>query len=80
MAVEPNLTLMQMIKPLKIGKKPVAANLLARPTKPNPTRIEATPLQEAVALEAYYAYVQQGRPEGCDVQHWLEAEAPVLSI
>ena len=40
---------------------------------------EGRPSQEAVALEAYFTYVQQGRPEGCDVQHWLEAEARMLS-
>jgi len=70
---------MKMIKPLKNGKKLVAANLMARLTDPNLSRVEARPQQEAVALEAYFAYVQQGRPEGCDVQHWLEAEARVLS-
>ena len=67
---------MKMIKPLQ---QPATANLLAWPTDPNLTRDDPTPSPDAVALQAYLIYVKQGRPEGRDVQHWLEAEARVLS-
>ena len=35
------------------------------------TRLE----QDKVAKKAYAIYVKKGRPQGCDKQNWLEAEA-----
>ena len=36
---------------------------------------ESKPAQDEVAKEAYAIYVKEGRPQGRDVQNWLEAEA-----
>jgi hypothetical protein len=33
------------------------------------------PSPDEVARKAYFAYVNEGSPEGRDVQHWLDAEA-----
>ena len=61
---------MNMIKPLK---NPTTANLLAWPTDPKLTRDDPNPSPDAVVLQAYLIYERQGRPQGCDIQHWLEA-------
>jgi hypothetical protein len=37
------------------------------------------PSAEEVARRAYFSYVNQGSPQGRDVQHWLEAEAHLLA-
>jgi Protein of unknown function (DUF2934) len=37
------------------------------------------PSAEEVARKAYFTYVNQGSPEGCAVQHWLEAEADLIA-
>jgi hypothetical protein len=49
------------------------------PEELNRTPSETSASRETVALQAYYIYVEQGFPHGRDVQHWLEAEARVLS-
>jgi hypothetical protein len=33
------------------------------------------PTQEEIAQRAYQVFVERGRPEGRDLEHWLEAEA-----
>ncbi len=33
---------------------------------------------DEVARRAYFAYVNEGSPQGRDVQHWLDAEARLL--
>ncbi len=33
------------------------------------------PTNEEIAALAHSIWEQQGRPEGCDVEHWLTAEA-----
>ena len=42
---------------------------------PKETRLSVRPTRDEIARNAYLIYVQQGRPQGRDVQHWLEAEA-----
>jgi hypothetical protein len=37
------------------------------------------PMPDEVARRAYFSYVNQGSPQGHEVQHWLEAEAQLLS-
>jgi hypothetical protein len=41
--------------------------------------IEVKPALQAVAQSADYIYLGQGCPQGRDVQHWLEAEAQMMS-
>ena len=69
---------MKTIKRLQNGE-PARAKSPSWPAAPNETQNEADAARETVAVQAYSIYVQQGRPEGRDVQHWLEAEARVLS-
>lgn len=44
------------------------------------TRPEANPVRDPIAALAYQIYLQEGRPEGRDVQHWTEAEAQLAAI
>jgi len=44
----------------------------------NETEVEFTPSPEEVARRAYFAYVNEGSPQGRDVQHWLDAEAGLV--
>jgi hypothetical protein len=37
------------------------------------------PSPEEVARRAYFCYVNEGSPEGRDVQHWLAAEAQLTA-
>lgn len=45
---------------------------------PKQTAIDFRPSQDAISKRAYALYLDQGRPQGRDVQHWLEAEIQVL--
>jgi phosphotransacetylase len=40
--------------------------------------VDFAPSAEEVARRAYFSYVNQGSPQGRDVQHWLEAEKHLL--
>jgi hypothetical protein len=40
--------------------------------------INFTPSPDEVARRAYFAYVNQGSPQGREVQHWLQAEAELI--
>jgi Protein of unknown function (DUF2934) len=44
----------------------------------NQTGIGFVPCPEEVARTAYFAYVNEGAPEGRAVQHWLDAEARLI--
>jgi len=37
------------------------------------------PAPDEVARRAYFSYVNQGSPQGHEVQHWLEAEKQLLA-
>jgi hypothetical protein len=39
---------------------------------------EFVPAPDEVARRAYFSYVNQGSPQGHEVQHWLAAEAQLL--
>lgn len=41
----------------------------------NQNRIDFAPSPDEVARKAYFCYVNEGSPQGRDVQHWLDAEA-----
>lgn len=45
----------------------------------NTNGIDFAPSADEVARRAYFCYVNEGSRPGCDVQHWLEAEAQLLS-
>jgi hypothetical protein len=36
-------------------------------------------IRELIAVRAYELWENQGRPEGCDLIHWHEAEQEILS-
>jgi hypothetical protein len=40
--------------------------------------INFTPSPDEVARRAYFTYVNQGSPQGHEVQHWLQAEAELI--
>jgi hypothetical protein len=42
-------------------------------------RIDFVPSADEVARKAYFSYVNDGSLPGCDVQHWLKAEADLLA-
>ncbi len=52
--------------------RPVAAALSVN-------KINFTPSPDEVARRAYFSYVNQGSLPGCDVQHWLKAEADLIA-
>ena len=39
------------------------------------TDSSSAPTHEQIAARAYEIFVERGRPEGRDLDHWLEAEA-----
>jgi Protein of unknown function (DUF2934) len=59
-------------KPVGVPQSIVAADLDWR-------GIDFTPSSDEVARRAYFSYVNQGSPQGHEVQHWLEAEAQLLA-
>lgn len=38
-----------------------------------------TPSPDEVARRAYFTYVNEGSPDGHEVQHWLAAEAELIA-
>ena len=46
-----------------------------KPSTPAPTTTPAKIPHEKIAQRAYEKWVQRGRPQGTDVQDWVEAEA-----
>ncbi len=51
----------------------------AQTTNSNQTKRNAQPSRDEVARKAYLIYLNQGRPQGQGVQHWLEAEAQMIA-
>jgi hypothetical protein len=45
----------------------------------NQTGIDFVPSPDEVARKAYFTYVNEGSPLGRDVQHWLNAEAQLIT-
>jgi len=58
--------------------KPASASLAAV-VDLNQNEIDFVPSPDEVARKAYFSYANQGSPPGRDVQHWLEAEAQLLT-
>ncbi len=58
-------------------QKPV---VVSRPAADlNQNEIDFVPSPDEVARKAYFSYVNQGSPQGHEVQHWLAAEAELLA-
>ena len=47
-------------------------------TKNNRTK-RTHPTPDQIATRAYEIWETSGRPEGCDMDHWLQAEAEILA-
>lgn len=45
----------------------------------NPGGADFTPSPDEVARRAYFTYVNEGSQPGHEVQHWLQAEAELLT-
>jgi len=54
---------------------------LPRPTTAPVNQAETVfaPSADEVSRKAYFCYVNQGSPQGHDVQHWLAAEAELIA-
>ncbi|MGA3269136.1 MAG: DUF2934 domain-containing protein [Verrucomicrobiota bacterium] len=61
------------------NQKPAGASPAAAVVDLNQNEIDFTPSPDEVARRAYFSYVNQGSPQGQAVQHWLEAEAQLLT-
>lgn len=51
---------------------------LTQRTDSSQPEINVRPSRLEIAKNAYFIYLQQGRPHGREVQHWLEAEAQMI--
>jgi phosphotransacetylase len=60
-------------------QRPVSASWPAGAADINENGVDFAPSADEVARRAYFSYVNQGSPQGRDVQHWLEAEAHLLA-
>ena len=58
--------------------KPPAGPAPAANGDGSPAGTVFTPSAEEVARKAYFVYVNEGSPDGRDVQHWLDAEAHLI--
>jgi hypothetical protein len=60
------------------NQKPAEASQPIPVLGPSQNEINFTPSPDEVARRAYFAYVNQGSPQGHEVQHWLQAEAELI--
>jgi hypothetical protein len=60
-------------------KKPASALPSAAPKVADENEIDFAPSADEVARRAYFCYVNEGSNPGRHVQHWLAAEAELLS-
>ena len=60
------------------NQKPAAASQRIPVIGPSQNEINFTPSPDEVARRAYFTYVNQGSPQGHEVQHWLQAEAELI--
>jgi hypothetical protein len=64
---------------LSQDQNPASASRPTAAADSNRNEIDFAPSPDEVARRAYFSYVNQGSPQGRDVQHWLEAEAQLLA-
>jgi hypothetical protein len=69
------------MKSIGFSKQELSANarLPAPAARLNPTVVAVRTRRDEVARKAYFIYLNQGCPEGRDVQHWLAAEAQMTA-
>jgi hypothetical protein len=60
------------------NQKPAGAPQPIPALGPSQNEINFTPSPDEVARRAYFTYVNQGSPQGHEVQHWLQAEAELI--
>ena len=65
--------------PQDLKQKPSGAPPLALAAASNQNETEFAGSRDEVARKAYFSYVNQGSPQGRDVQHWLAAEAELIA-
>src|ERR1035437_6175482 len=61
------------------NQKPASASRPTAAADLNQSGIDFAPSADEVARRAYFSYVNQGSLQGHEVQHWLEAEAQLLT-
>jgi hypothetical protein len=60
------------------NQNPATVSPLTAPELLSQNEINFTPSPDEVARRAYFTYVNQGSPQGHEVQHWLQAETELL--
>lgn len=65
--------------PRKRDPKPAAALLPLMTPDYNQNTTAFVPSPDDVSRRAYYSYVNQGSVAGHDMQHWLDAEAQLIT-
>jgi hypothetical protein len=60
-------------------QKPASGSRPTAVAELNQNEIDFAPSPDEVARKAYFSYVNQGSSQGHEVQHWLEAEAQLLT-
>jgi hypothetical protein len=58
---------------------PVSAPAAVPPRDVTQTERDFAPSTDELARRAYFSYLNEGAPQGRDVQHWLAAEADLLA-
>ena len=61
------------------NQKPAAALRSATVKELNQNKIDFAPSPDEVARRAYFSYVNQGSPQGHEMQHWLAAETELIA-
>jgi len=61
------------------GRRPADTATSSAATPVNQAEINFVPSTDEVARKAYFTYVNQGSSPGHEVQHWLAAEAELIS-
>jgi hypothetical protein len=71
------------MKPKRISQdqrqNPASASWPTAAADLNQSEIGFVPSPDEVARRAYFSYLNEGSPQGRDVQHWLAAEAELIA-
>jgi hypothetical protein len=65
--------------PQEQSQIPAGAPQPVSPLTLNARETAFAPSADEVARRAYFTYVNQGSPDGHEVQHWLAAEAELIA-
>jgi hypothetical protein len=61
------------------NQKPAATSPPTAIAPSIPSETAFVPSPDEISRRAYFSYVNQGTPQGCDVQHWLAAEEELIA-